>query len=89
MFVTCREPQGVAYWGAYAASKAALEQLALIYKAEVEGITPVRVSVLDPGPVATKLRAEAFPGIDPATLPQPESVVERFVEALGDGVPRL
>ena len=68
----------VAYWGPYAASKAALEQLTLTYAAEM-GMTAIRTNLLDPGPVRTVMRAKAFPGEDATTLPAPESVTEWFV----------
>jgi hypothetical protein len=35
--------------------------------------------VIDPGAVATRMRAEAYPGEDPNTLPAPEDVAESFV----------
>jgi len=62
-----------AYWGAYAASKAALESMVKVWAEEVAN-TPVRANLLDPGAVATRIRAEAFPGEDPATLPGPEAI---------------
>ena len=42
-----------AYWGAYGASKAALETLALAYAEEVRNLSPVRVAIVDPGSTAT------------------------------------
>jgi NAD(P)-dependent dehydrogenase (short-subunit alcohol dehydrogenase family) len=69
----------MAYWGPYAASKAALEMLVRVYAAEVEK-TNVRVSLLDPGIVRTAMRAKAFPGEDPNRVPPPETITERFVE---------
>ncbi len=71
---TCR-----AYWGTYSVSKAALEALVRCYAAEIAN-TPVRVNLLNPGPVATAMRAKAFPGEDPATLPQPDDLAELFVQ---------
>ena len=59
-----------AFWSQYAASKAGLEALVRCYADEV-GHTGVRVALMNPGPVATRMRAEAFPGEDPATLPAP------------------
>ena len=44
--------------------------------------TPVRVNLIDPGAVRTELRAKAFPGEDPKTLPPPEDVVPLFLSAL-------
>jgi NAD(P)-dependent dehydrogenase (short-subunit alcohol dehydrogenase family) len=67
-----------AYWGAYAASKAALEAMVRTYAAELAK-TRVRVNLIDPGVVGTALRAEAMPGEDPTTLPPPEAVTEAFV----------
>jgi NAD(P)-dependent dehydrogenase (short-subunit alcohol dehydrogenase family) len=71
--------QTTPYWGAYAASKAALETIALTYAAEMKH-TPVKINLLDPGVVGTALRAKAFPGEDPCHLPAPETVAEAFVE---------
>lgn len=68
----------VAYWGPYAASKAALEHLTLTYAAET-GMTTIRTNLLDPGAVRSAMRAKAFPGEDPMTLPTPESITEWFV----------
>lgn len=67
-----------AYWGPYSVSKAALEALGKTYAAELEN-TPVRVNMLNPGPVATAMRAKAMPGEDQATLPQPEDLAEAFI----------
>ncbi len=71
--------EAFAYWGAYAASKAALETLARTYAAEVRK-TKVRVNLLSPGVVRTALRAEAMPGEDPMTLPHPDDVAGAFVD---------
>jgi NAD(P)-dependent dehydrogenase (short-subunit alcohol dehydrogenase family) len=71
-----------AYWGAYGASKAALETLALAYGEEVRNLSPVRVAVVDPGSTATTMRARAFPGEDPATLKPPSAVAEAVVALL-------
>ena len=80
IFVTSGITQGVfPYWGAYAASKAALESLVETYAAEVIK-TNVRANLIDPGIVRTAMRKEAFPGEDPLTLPHPDSITERFVE---------
>jgi len=80
IFVTTGATQGsFAYWSAYAASKAGLEHLVASYAAEV-GKTAVRANLVDPGIVATALRAQAFPGEDPSALKRPESVTDVFVE---------
>ncbi len=68
----------VAYWGPYAASKAALEYLTLTYAAEMATST-IRTNLLDPGAVRTAMRAKAFPGEDPQLLPAADSITEWFV----------
>ena len=70
-----------AYWASYAASKAGLEALVRSYAAEVRK-TGICVNLMDPGRVATSLRARAFPGEDPKTLPTPEEVAEAFLPLL-------
>jgi NAD(P)-dependent dehydrogenase (short-subunit alcohol dehydrogenase family) len=81
VFTTCaaaREP--LPYWGAYAASKAALETMVRVYAGEVTK-TNLRVNLVDPGIVATALRAHGFPGEDRKTLASPDEVTEPFVVA--------
>jgi NAD(P)-dependent dehydrogenase (short-subunit alcohol dehydrogenase family) len=77
-----RKPR--AYWGAYGASKAALETLALAYGEEVRNLAPVKVAIVDPGATATRMRARAFPGEDAATLKPPSAVAEALVSLLRD-----
>jgi NAD(P)-dependent dehydrogenase (short-subunit alcohol dehydrogenase family) len=67
-----------AYWAPYSVSKAALECLAKTYANETAD-TAIKVNILDPGPIATSMRAEAYPGEDPATLRTPDDVAEAFV----------
>ena len=82
MFVTSGvtecEPH-LPFWAAYTASKAALEALVLTYAAELKR-TNIKAIVIDPGATATNMRAEAFPGEDPATLAAPDDITDRFVE---------
>jgi NAD(P)-dependent dehydrogenase (short-subunit alcohol dehydrogenase family) len=72
---------GRAYWGGYAATKAGLEALVLAYAAELR-LTRVGVNLFDPGPIATRLRAQAFPGERPGDVPEPEAVAGGVVELL-------
>jgi NAD(P)-dependent dehydrogenase (short-subunit alcohol dehydrogenase family) len=65
------------YWGTYSTSKAALEALVKTYAHENE-TTRLRVNLFSPGPVRTIMRAKAFPGEDPATLPTPEDVAPQI-----------
>jgi NAD(P)-dependent dehydrogenase (short-subunit alcohol dehydrogenase family) len=69
----------LAYWGPYAVSKAALETLARTYAAET-ATTSVRVNIFTPGPMRTRMRAQAFPGEDPMTHETPEKAAEKIVE---------
>ena len=71
-----------AYWGAYGASKAALETLVLAYGEEVKNLSPLKVAIVDPGATATKMRERAFPGEDPATLKPPSAVAEAVMHML-------
>jgi len=70
-----------AYWGGYAATKAALETLVLTYADEMAGISSLRAAIVDPGATATKMRARAYPGEDAATLKTP-TVVGDAIAAL-------
>lgn len=74
-----------AYWGAYGASKAAMETLALAYGDEVEGVSAVRVAIIDPGATRTRMRARAYPGEDPASVKAPEVVADRITELAVSG----
>jgi len=62
-----------AFWGAYAATKAALEALVRCWADEIEH-TKVRAVLVDPNQMRTRMRAEAFPGEDPETLPDPSEI---------------
>ncbi len=68
----------IPYWGAYAATKAAMETLVRIYAAEVAH-TAVKVNLINPGPTRTRMRADAFPGENPETLPTPDAIAAAFV----------
>jgi NAD(P)-dependent dehydrogenase (short-subunit alcohol dehydrogenase family) len=79
IFTTCAAARDATpYWGAYAASKAGLEAMVGIYAGETAR-TAIRVELVDPGIVATALRAQGFPGEDRTTLKTPEEVAELFV----------
>jgi NAD(P)-dependent dehydrogenase (short-subunit alcohol dehydrogenase family) len=68
-----------AYWGPYAVSKAGLETLVKTYAHEVAS-TAVKANLINPGGVRTQMRAKAFPGEDPKTLPTPDEVAPLFLE---------
>jgi NAD(P)-dependent dehydrogenase (short-subunit alcohol dehydrogenase family) len=63
-----------AYWGPYSVSKAGLDALAKTYARELQS-TAVRVNLLEPGRMRTRLRKQAYPGEDENTLPAPEAIV--------------
>ncbi|MFN0046222.1 MAG: SDR family NAD(P)-dependent oxidoreductase [Sphingorhabdus sp.] len=71
-----------AFWGAYGASKAALDTLVSSYGEEVKNISAVRVAIVDPGKTRTKMRAAAYPGEDPSTLKEPSVVANAIVDIL-------
>ena len=83
LFVTCSAAQRQpAYWGCAAATKAGLEALVATYATESEK-GAMGVNLMDPGPVRTRLRAQAMPGEDPSTLTDPDELGPLFVEMLG------
>jgi|SRR5436190_3784270 len=86
---TGRVARPKAFWGPYGATKAAVEHLVRTWADELEQ-TPVRAVLLDPGVMRTRMRAEAMPGEDPATLPDPSEIGPLIVElAQADlGLPR-
>ena len=71
------------FWGPYAATKAALEAVGRSWAGESEQ-TNLRINMMNPGGTATEMRASAFPGEDPATLPAPEDIVPAFLELLSE-----
>jgi NAD(P)-dependent dehydrogenase (short-subunit alcohol dehydrogenase family) len=82
LFVTTGATRSLpAYWGGYSVTKAAVEAMAVTYAKEVAK-TPLRVNLINPGGTRTQMRAAAFPGEDPETLPRPEDIVEPFIRAV-------
>jgi NAD(P)-dependent dehydrogenase (short-subunit alcohol dehydrogenase family) len=75
--------QGRAYWGAYAAAGAALENLVQVWADELSTNTRIRMNTLDPGAVRSALRARAYPGENPLTLPAPEDVMSMYLYLMG------
>ncbi|HLK23431.1 MAG TPA: SDR family NAD(P)-dependent oxidoreductase [Caulobacteraceae bacterium] len=80
IFFTCDvAARPLAFWGAYAATKAGLEALVRSWADEIEN-TSVRAVLLDPGTLRTRMRAEAFPGEDPESLTDPSEIGPMLVE---------
>jgi len=73
-----------AFWGAYSATKAGMEALVRSWADEVEN-SPMRAAILDPGAMRTRMRAEAFPGEDPADLPDPVEIGPLITELAHPG----
>jgi len=67
-----------AFWGAYGASKAALEVIARCWAEEMKH-TPLKINCVDPGATRTGMRAQAMPGEDPQTLPTPAEIAARII----------
>ena len=76
-----------AYWGAYAATKAAFEVLLECYASEVEKLGDTRVAIVDPGATRTTMRARAYPGEDPASVKPPETVAARILALVTEDFP--
>jgi NAD(P)-dependent dehydrogenase (short-subunit alcohol dehydrogenase family) len=77
------------FWGAYAVSKTALESLRSLFSQELEGEENLRFNTINPGRMRTAMRASAYPGEDPNTLPSPASLTGPFLyllSALARGV---
>lgn len=75
--------QGEAYWGAYAVSNAAIENLSQIFADELEVNTHIRFNTIDPGAVRTTMRTRAYPGEDPNTLPQAAEIMGSYLYLMG------
>ncbi|MGQ0714427.1 MAG: SDR family NAD(P)-dependent oxidoreductase [Gemmatimonadaceae bacterium] len=58
-------------WGAYFVSKVAADAIAALYAVELKS-KEIRVFVVNPGPLRTAMRADAFPSEDPKSVPTPE-----------------
>lgn len=74
-----------AYWGPYAASKAAVEALARSWADETRN-TPLRVNCVNPGATRTAMRAQAMPGEDPKTLPHPSETAKSIAKLADPGL---
>lgn len=71
--------KSTAYWGLYAATKAALNSMVATYAAETVN-SPIRANLFSPGPVRTHMRAAAMPGEDADTLPHPSSIAPSILK---------
>jgi NAD(P)-dependent dehydrogenase (short-subunit alcohol dehydrogenase family) len=67
------------YWGAYAITKSAIDTIVRTYAAETRNVTPIKIMAVNPGPLRTRMRAQAMPGEDPQTLRVPEELAPKIV----------
>jgi len=70
------------YWGAYAVAKTGLESVRSMWSQELEGEPNIRLNSINPGRMRTAMRAAAYPGEDPNTLPAPAAVTGPFLYLL-------
>jgi NAD(P)-dependent dehydrogenase (short-subunit alcohol dehydrogenase family) len=75
--------KGRAYWGAYAVSKGATENLMQTFADELDGVSTIRANSINPGATRTKMRATAYPAEDPATVTAPEAITAPYLYLLG------
>jgi NAD(P)-dependent dehydrogenase (short-subunit alcohol dehydrogenase family) len=75
--------EGKAYWGAYGVSKFAINGLMQILADELEENTSIRVNSINPGTVATRIRALAYPGESPKDHPSPASIMQTYLYLMG------
>jgi NAD(P)-dependent dehydrogenase (short-subunit alcohol dehydrogenase family) len=76
--------KGRAYWGPYAVSKFAVEGLMQVLADELETNTSIRVNSINPGATRTQMRASAYPGEDPTTLPSPQQILPGYLFLLSE-----
>lgn len=68
-----------AFWGAYAVSKAGLENLSKILSDELANVSAIRFNCINPGATRTNMRAHAYPGENPLSLPTPEQIMTPYL----------
>ena len=92
--VFCADAKTRAYWGAYGVAKSGLNGLAAILAHELDDrqadapapprpAPSIRVNSVEPPPLRTGLRASAYPGELPGSLPPADSVLPAFLYLLG------
>ena len=77
--------KGKAYWGAYAVSKAANENLMQILADELDDVSNIRVNSINPGATRTQMRADAYPAEDPITVKSAVDLIPSYLYLMGDG----
>ncbi|MFT6387238.1 MAG: NAD(P)-dependent dehydrogenase (short-subunit alcohol dehydrogenase family) [Cellvibrionaceae bacterium] len=75
--------KGRAYWGAYAVSKAANENLMQVLADELENTSKVRVNSINPGATRTQMRADAYPAENPKNVKAPRDLLPLYLYLMG------
>lgn len=75
--------RGRAYWGAYAVTKFAVEGMAQVWAEELGSVSQVRINSINPGATRTRMRADAYPGEDPARNPAPDEIMPLYLYLMG------
>ncbi|MDN3639888.1 YciK family oxidoreductase [Simiduia curdlanivorans] len=75
--------KGRAYWGAYAASKAAAENLMQTLADEEDGTSKVRINSINPGGTRTPMRAKAYPAENPSSVKTPDALMPSYLYFMG------
>lgn len=75
--------RGRAFWGAYAVSKAGIENLSQLLADELRNTSNIRVNCLNPGATRTRMRATAYPGENPMALRVPEELMPAYLWLMG------
>ena len=75
--------KGRAFWGAYAASKAAIENLSATLADELEGVSNIRANCINPGATRTNMRMKAYPAENPDNLPAPRDIMPLYLYLMG------
>lgn len=73
---------GKPFWGAYSVSKFGTEALSQILASETSHV-PLRVNCINPGPVRTGMRLEAYPAENRDEVAPPEDILAVYIYLLG------
>lgn len=75
--------KGRAFWGAYAVTKAATENLMETLADEFDGVSNIRTNCINPGATRTNMRMKAYPGENPDNLPTPQDIMPLYLYLMG------
>ena len=75
--------QARAFWGAYAVSKAGIENLTVLLAEELAATSNIRVNCINPQATRTTMRAKAYPAEDPVNVPTAEQIMPMFSYLMG------